>query len=252
MASNDQPAQPDLASILRTLASLAPQTQPQQDQPTAYGQPSSFTSHFQPSQQSWVPPAEQVSSIPRSTTPSEPPPQTSVADPSTITEWSAGLKCVMRTVVKHESILNDIRKMMKNQRDHEEEWWNGRQNLVEKQKARKEGQQKLDDVLKAVGGAVTPGFASNHSDDHTKELKTFDMKVYKAQMQMVKEMTAKLRSLGVPFFGTRSDLVIPNGKEANAVSGTADRKDEKGTIDEIELMKLQRKMLIILEDLCSD
>ncbi|PVH87261.1 hypothetical protein DL98DRAFT_270015 [Cadophora sp. DSE1049] len=252
MASNDQQAQPDLASILRTLATLAPQNQPQQDQPTAYGQPPSFPSHFQQSPQSWAPAAEQVLSIPRSTTPTEPPPQKNVVDPAAITEWSAGLKCVMRTVAKHESILNDIRKMMKNQRDHEEEWWNGRQILIEKQRARKEGQQKLDDVLKAVGGAVTPGFTSNHSDNHAKELETFDMKVYKAQMQMVKEMTAKLRSLGVPFFGTRSDLVRPIGKEANASSGTPDRKDEKGLIDEIELVKLQRKMLAILEDLCID
>jgi hypothetical protein len=78
------------------------------------------------------------------------------------------------------------------------------------------------------------------------------MKVYKAQLQMVKEMTAKLRSLGVPFFGIRSDLVRPIGKEANASSGTADPKDEKGTIDEVELVRLQRKMLAILEDLCSD
>ncbi|KAH7403417.1 hypothetical protein BKA64DRAFT_776888 [Cadophora sp. MPI-SDFR-AT-0126] len=252
MAFNDQQAQPDLASILRTLASLAPQTQPQQDQPTAYGQLSSFPPHIQQPQQSWAPTVEQVSSVPRSTTPTEPPPQKNVVDPATITEWSAGLKCVMRTVAKHEGILNDVRKMMKNQRDHEEEWWTGRQMLIEKQKARKEGQQKLDDVLKAVGGAVTPGFASNHSDDHAKELETFDMKVYKAQMQMVKEMTAKLRSLGVPFFGTRLDLVRLVGKEAKALSGTADRKDEKGSIDESELMKLQRKMLAILEDLCSD
>lgn len=78
------------------------------------------------------------------------------------------------------------------------------------------------------------------------------MKVYKAQMQMVKEMSAKLRSLGVPFFGTRSDLVRPIGKEANPMIGTPDRKDEKGTIDEGELVTLQRKMLAILEDLCSD
>lgn len=78
------------------------------------------------------------------------------------------------------------------------------------------------------------------------------MKVYKAQLLMVKEMTAKLRSLGVPFFGTRSELVRPIGKEATASRGTPDSKDEKGTIDEVELVKLQRKMLAILEDLCSD
>jgi len=77
-----------------------------------------------------------------------------------------------------------------------------------------------------------------------KELETFDMKVYRAQMQMVREMNTKLRSLGVPFFGTRSDLVRPVGAEGP--------KDEKGMIDEVDLVKLQRKMLAILEDLCND
>lgn len=106
---------------------------------------------------------------------------------------------------------------------------------------------------KAVGGAVAGGgFSSNSPDEMAKELETFDMKVHKAQMAMVKEMTARLQSLGVPFFGTRSDLVRPIGKEVAASSGTADPKAEKGMIDEVELVKLQRKMLAILEDLCSD
>ena len=65
-------------------------------------------------------------------------------------------------------------------------------------------------------------------------------------MQMVREMNAKFRGLGIPFFGTRSELVRPAGKE---VSGA---KEEKGMIDEVELVKLQRRMLEILEDMCND
>jgi hypothetical protein len=37
--------------------------------------------------------------------------------------------------------------MIKNQHEHEELWFRGREALIEKQKARKEGQRKLDDVL---------------------------------------------------------------------------------------------------------
>jgi len=37
--------------------------------------------------------------------------------------------------------------MIKSQHEHEQQWWNGRQDLIERQKARKEGQKKLDDVL---------------------------------------------------------------------------------------------------------
>lgn len=78
-----------------------------------------------------------------------------------------------------------------------------------------------------------------------RELQTFDLKVYKAQMQMVREMNAKLRALGVPFFGTRSNLVRPASKIEVAQEG-------KAVIDEADLVKLQRRMLQILEDLCKD
>jgi hypothetical protein len=82
-----------------------------------------------------------------------------------------------------------------------------------------------------------------------RELETFDMKVYRAQLEMTRQMTSKLRDFGVPFFGTKSELVKTRAQ------GEADREastQDKGTIDETELVKLQRRMLTILEDLCSD
>lgn len=158
--------------------------------------------------------------------------------------------------------------MIKVQHEHEEQWWEGRKALIERQKARKEGQKKLEDVLyvfspplsrndslttrrKAVGGSTTAGTSNTSPEELVKELETFDMKVYRAQMQMVKEMSAKLRSLGIPFFGTRTDLVRPAGKEPSGMKGTVGL-EEKGMIDEVDLVKLQEKMLAILEDLCND
>jgi hypothetical protein len=85
-----------------------------------------------------------------------------------------------------------------------------------------------------------------------KELVDFDMKVYKAQVQMVTEMTARLRSLGVPFFGTKTELVRMRMKERAKEVGSHAWKDENRMIDEIELVELQRKMLALLEDLCSE
>lgn len=41
--------------------------------------------------------------------------------------------------------------MIKVQHEHEEQWWNGRKALVEKQEARKEGKKRLDEVLYAQG-----------------------------------------------------------------------------------------------------
>lgn len=140
--------------------------------------------------------------------------------------------------------------MIKVQHEHEEQWSNSRKALLERQAARKEGQKKLDDVLKAVGGSVSTGTSNTSSEELLKELETFDMKVYRAQTQMVKEMNVRLKSFGVPFFGTKTELVRMAGKEE--VSGFDRTKGEKGVIDEVELVKLQRKMLAILEDLCSD
>jgi len=34
-----------------------------------------------------------------------------VVDPATIVEWSAGLRCVMRTVAKHDQMIYEIRKV---------------------------------------------------------------------------------------------------------------------------------------------
>lgn len=110
MASTEAP--PNLADVLRTLAGLAPQPQPQSqaqtNQPTHYGQ---APVHFEQPRQSWTTNNEQVSSIPRSTTPTEPPPQKNVVDPATITDWSAGLRCVMKTVARHDYIIADIKKV---------------------------------------------------------------------------------------------------------------------------------------------
>ena len=66
---------------------------------------------------------------------------------------------------------------------------------------------------------------------------------------MTRQMTSRLRDFGVPFFGTKSELVRARTQaDASREESTQDR----GTIDEVELVKLQRKMLTILEDLCTD
>ena len=103
-----------------------------------------------------------------------------------------------------------------------------------------------------MGGSVAPGASNTDPDYLAQELDTFDIKVYRAQIQMVKEMDAKLRSLGVPFFGTKTELIRVGGEDGLDPGGFDGPKDEAGMIDEIELAKLQRRMLIILEELCSD
>jgi len=109
----------------------------------------------------------------------------------------------------------------------------------------------LTSFRKAVGGSIATGTSNTSPEELVKELETFDMKVYKAQMQMVREMNAKLRSLGIPFFGTRSDLVRPVGKEPSTMEDDGGL-EKRAMVDEVDLVKLQRRMLTILEDLCSN
>jgi len=135
---------PDLASVLRTLASLAPQNNqyighqpPPQGSIPGLGQPQEqLYNSGQPSQQPW-----QARSEHRSTTSPFPPPSQippvhqqypqhyghhpqqapkyqapprqvkNEIDPSTIIEWSAGLRYFMKTVAKNENIVQEIKRV---------------------------------------------------------------------------------------------------------------------------------------------
>lgn len=109
----------------------------------------------------------------------------------------------------------------------------------------------LNSYRKAVGAATTDTNTKTGPEAAADELRTYDLKVYKAQHQMVKEMSNRLKAHSVPFFGTRSDLVRRQSKggemEVAGVKGAPD-----GRIDEAELVRLQRRMLDLLEDLCKD
>lgn len=107
MAGNEYQV-PDLASVLRTLANLAPQNynnthveeQTQRPvEPVTVPRP-------QPVQQAW----SQSEEILRAR-----PPEKQAAhkplDPATILDWSTGLRCVMKTVAIHDNIIKEIRRV---------------------------------------------------------------------------------------------------------------------------------------------
>lgn len=89
-------------------------------------------------------------------------------------------------------------------------------------------------------------------EDFAEELRVFDGKVYRAQTQMVKEMSAKLKGFGVPFFGTKQELVRAKGEGMGDGNGKGEGDGESKRIDEGELVELQRRMIGILEDLCGE
>jgi hypothetical protein len=93
MSSNNTP---DLASVLKTLAGLAPQNQQQG--------PVTHQVHQQQAPQAWSQNAQAYHNTTLAGGPK-------VIDPATIIDWPAGLRCVMKTVAKHENILHDIRRV---------------------------------------------------------------------------------------------------------------------------------------------
>ena len=116
-----------------------------------------------------------------------------------------------------------------------------------------------------VGSSVCDSFTRDSSantwetpERQATELKEFDAKIYKAQCDMANVMSAELKALGVPFFGTKASLVVKspgdgrdNGmaNESKNFSLSSQLQMEPGQIEESELIKLQRRMLEYLEDM---
>lgn len=68
---------------------------------------------------------------------------------------------------------------------------------------------------------------------------------------MVEEMTRKFKNLGIPFFGVNPKLVIPVGK-GEVVEGDGGMKLQRGMLHQSELVALQKRMLVFLEEMYSD
>lgn len=113
-----------------------------------------------------------------------------------------------------------------------------------KQQGREEGRRRLNDVLASVGGLVNSLNDDSSPITDLQELAQYDLKVHRACTAMVAATTAELARLGVPFFNTRPELLWSNND--------GERRKTDGLLDESQLRELQAKMLVLLEDLCSE
>ncbi|KAF2731801.1 hypothetical protein EJ04DRAFT_471375 [Polyplosphaeria fusca] len=256
MAQQNIGAELDLEKILRTLASLpSVPPVPQQDQ-TEAGRPSpdvnqshsstpTATSHIQAPPQDprltnrLVPSQRPVTSRPHSGA-------GPVIDSSAITEWKHGLRCVSKAAAQNSDFILTIQKLIKDQIHNVHNWERGRQSIIRDQTAKRESE-------KVARAAISlPGLLDNAPLLRTpareeEELRQFDEKVYRAQEQMIISQTAELRRLGVPFFGTRPDLVLVSDAEAMKES-----EGKAGKITKKRLSILQKKMLQHLLDLYGE
>lgn len=94
-------------------------------------------------------------------------------------------------------------------------------------------------------------------DEDFGELATYDTKVHKASIEMAQAMMEELKTIGVPFFGVREELIqkeldpLHVRMKSDTVKDGTRLVSRTGT-NQGELMKLQRRMLELLEDMCKD
>lgn len=108
------------------------------------------------------------------------------------------------------------------------------------------------------GGAGGAGAGETEEDDAEAELRAYDRKVYGALREMAEATAKELARLGVPFFGTKAELVVRDGEE----EGSREEKEEEttegkelkesGKISERELRVLQGRMVELLEDMVRE
>ncbi|CAI7593946.1 unnamed protein product [Penicillium glandicola] len=236
----------DLNSVLSTLSSLASQSQASSNQhiPTPSHPPKVTPSQSKPS--------EDPRPQPRITRPSTTSTSASASDSSTITTWPAALRHVMRTVGQNEETQARIRGVIRSQHRHEQQWFHAREALLKQQQGRPEKQRELDAVLRSIGAPVKEEDGSTEKE-FAAEIATYDAKVYRAAVQMADAIVAELRGLGIPFFTLRKELV----QDTSDIEGSQPRSqtESAGTnpspISKSELVKLQQRMLELLEDLCK-
>ena len=144
--------------------------------------------------------------------------------------------------------------MMRDQRSHEMRWYTERQTLKQTQISRSSSAAKAFSILQSLNpGAAGPAIEPQSEEAKEAELAVFDRKVYSAQHSMEEAMTAELKGLGVPFFGTSLDIIVADDQHAaSAAAASTSRPRWSPLVTEAELLDLRRKMIGHLEMLYRD
>lgn len=256
MAEND-PSELNLEQILATLASLPQTATPPVPLPQHFPPPSQY-----PAQPSSIPPSHHT--IPANASQSHQPPSDpwlsarptqptrpqstqppgKIIDPATITEWKHGLRCVNKLATQNPAFVPEIQKLIIEQARHVKEWESGRERLVAEQAAKREAEQEHLAVLSlpGIGDKIAP---LRTDEAEQEELREHEKKVYRACRAMVEAQSARLKALGVPFFGMREECLRSEGEGEGESEG-------RKKVTRKELVELQRKMLNHLMELYGD
>lgn len=170
-------------------------------------------------------------------------PTTPTVDPSRITTWPAAQKYVIDNIYSHQTLASKIKQLIKNQHSQERQWWAEREALVSKHQGRVEKEKQIAVMLQSMGGIAASTKAPNSGEEEA-ELRRCDLKIHKAMTKLATDIDRELRSMGVPFYAIKHELVIlGEGNTDGALPGRLD----KG-----ELRELQKRMLQLLEELFKE
>lgn len=143
--------------------------------------------------------------------------------------------------------------MMENQRRNEMRWYSERQALKRSQNTRERASVQASEILKGLStGTEVESANSRDAADLEKELAAFDCKIHAAQLQMEVAMTAELKTLGVPFFGTDPRAVAADGSSQVLQQASSNRPKHSPLVTEKQLLELRRRMVEHLEALYRD
>lgn len=170
---------------------------------------------------------------------------TPTIDPATITEWRSGLRCVSKIAAQNPNFEGTVKKLIKDQERHVKEWEAGRQRLVDEQKVKRE-HEKTQRAALSLPGLLGNTAPLRTPEREKEELDQYHKKVHRACCSMMEAQSVALKGLGVPFFGVRTELIVP-GDTGDSHSGP-----EGGKITKTKLLELQRKMLTHLTELYGD
>ncbi|KAK6539944.1 hypothetical protein TWF694_008778 [Orbilia ellipsospora] len=161
-----------------------------------------FTPPPQPHQQSYDPrlqlyhPERQAQYVhPAAVAPSVAPER---IDPRSITRWPAALKYITAVITTNPGAMDRLKKMKTHQRDHEKQWWAGREAIIKRHSNSSSNQLAMNSVLQSFG--IASKSTELTAKEKEEELKTYDEKVHRATEQMYKSMAEDLKKLDIPFF----------------------------------------------------
>lgn len=143
--------------------------------------------------------------------------------------------------------------MMADQRKHELRWYTERQGLKTAQSNRGASSAQAHSILQSLGGSTGPQSSDVATPaNHAAELTKLDRKIFLAQQEMEAAMTAELKGLGVPFFGTEPGYIVHDNDDGLARQQAGSRAEWSPYVTQAQLTELRRRMVAHLEDLYRD